>query len=229
MYTNANGDRNTRSPVANDSCYSYPFDAIEQTLFELANADRLRILFKLNEDKQSNLSKIARDLNLIVQEVHRNINRLIEAGFVHKQSANNYSLTTFGRSLLLHLSSLKFLSENNAYFSDHTFGELPLKFVQRIGALDNSRLLESSVAVFEYPRELFDSSHSYVYAIMSEVPLHFIEYAWRALMRGVKMNYLVSHNAVVPRKRHSESEHSKFIELLKMSQLQRRMIEQVQV
>jgi predicted transcriptional regulator len=115
------------------------------------------------------------------------------------------------------------------YFSDHTLGELPLKFVQRIGALDNSRLLESSVAVFEYLRELFGSSHNYVYAIMSEVPMHFIEYAWRALKREVKMNYLVSYNAVLPRKRHIESEHSIFQELLKMSQLQRRMAEQVQV
>jgi predicted transcriptional regulator len=97
MYTGVNSDRSTRSDAANDYSYSFPFDTIEQTLFELANADRLRILFKLHKDKQSNLSKIGRDLNLIVQEVHRNINRLVEAGFVQKQSANNYSLTTFGK------------------------------------------------------------------------------------------------------------------------------------
>jgi hypothetical protein len=84
-------------------------------------------------------------------------------------------------------------------------------------------------SVFEYVRELFDSSHSYVYAIMSEIPLYLIEYAWLAVNRRVNMSYLVSQNAVVPKRRHSESEHSKFQELLKMSQLQRRMVKQVQV
>jgi hypothetical protein len=39
-------------------------------------------------------------------------------------------------------------------------------------------------SVFEYARELFDSSHSYVYAIMSEIPLYLIEYAWLAVNRS---------------------------------------------
>ena len=64
-------------------------------------------------------------------------------------------------------------------------------------------------SVFEYVRELFDSSHSYVYAIMLEIPLYLIEYAWLAVNRRVNMSYLVSQNAVVPKRRHSESEHSK--------------------
>ena len=180
----------------------------------------------------SSLSKIARDLDLIVQEVHRNINRLFEAGLVKKESGSYYFLTTFGESVLLQLSSLKFLSENKGYFSDHTLGELPLKFIQRIeriGALDNSQFLGSSVSIFECIRELFDLSHRYIYAILSEIPMYFIESASQVLKRGVAMKYLIPHNAVLPKNRHNESEHQKFQELLKRSQVERRMVDNVQI
>jgi predicted transcriptional regulator len=135
---------------------------------------------------------------------------LFEAGLVKKESGSYYFLTTFGESVLLQLSSLKFLSENKGYFSDHTFGELPLKFIQRIeriGALYNSQFLGSSVAIFKCIRVLFDLSHRYIYAILSEITIYFLESASQVIKRGVAVKYLIPHNAVSPKKRHSESEH----------------------
>jgi predicted transcriptional regulator len=159
----------------NNSCQ--PFRNIEQTLFEVANAERLSILFKLKEDNNSNknnknnLSNLSKELNIIVQELHRHTNRLLKAGLIQKDSSSGYfSLTTFGNIVLMQLSSLDFVSKNRNYFSDHTLGDLPLKFIQRVGSLVNSQLLTNSVAVFEYQKELFSTSRSYVYTILSQVP-----------------------------------------------------------
>src|SRR5215216_723515 len=149
----------------NNSCQ--PFRNIEQTLFEVANAERLSILFKLKEDNNSNknnknnLSNLSKELNIIVQEVHRHTNRLLKAGLIQKDSSSGYfSLTTFGNIVLMQLSPLDFVSKNRNYFSDHTLGDLPLKFIQRVGSLVNSQLLTNSVAVFEYQKELFSTSRS---------------------------------------------------------------------
>ncbi|MDQ3840529.1 MAG: hypothetical protein M3297_14825, partial [Thermoproteota archaeon] len=155
-----------------------PFGNIEQTLFEVANAERLSILFKLKEqnNNKNNLSKLSKDLNIIVQEVHRHTNRLLKAGLVQKDSSTGYfSLTIFGNIVVMQLSSLDFISKNRNYFSDHTLGDLPLKFIQRVGSLVNSQLLTNSVAVFEYQKELFSTSRNYVYTILPEVPQYLID------------------------------------------------------
>ncbi len=101
-----------------------PFRNIEQTLFEVANAERLSILFKLKEENNKNNFNLSKELNIIVQEVHRHTNRLLKAGLVQKDSSTGYfSLTIFGNIVLMQLSALDFISKNRNYFSDHTLGK----------------------------------------------------------------------------------------------------------
>src|SRR4029079_16273536 len=85
--------------------------------FEIANSERLSILFRLKEEK-SNLSRLSRDLKILVQEVHRNINRLLESGLVKEESASLYSLTTLGETVLGQLASINFISNHKGYFND---------------------------------------------------------------------------------------------------------------
>lgn len=218
----------------NNSCQ--PFRNIEQTLFEVANAERLSILFKLNEDNNSNknnknnLSNLSKELNIIVQEVHRHTNRLLKAGLIQKDSSSGYfSLTTFGNIVLMQLSSLDFVSKNRNYFSDHTLGDLPLKFIQRVGSLVNSQLLTNSVAVFECQKELFSTSRSYVYTILSQVPQYLIDSVMPTIEKGVRLRYILSYNAVLPKKRHDISKHEKFHTLINKEIVQRRMIDNAQI
>jgi predicted transcriptional regulator len=83
---------------------NYPFHRAEKILFELANADRLLIMCKLRDQKKNNLSKLARELGLVVQDVHRNVNRLLEAGLAQRDSTGYFSLTTFGDAMISELS-----------------------------------------------------------------------------------------------------------------------------
>ena len=101
-----------------------PFRNIEQTLFEVANTERLSILFKLKEENNKNNFNLSKELNIIVQEVHRHTNRLLKTGLVQKDSSTGYfSLTIFGNIVLMQLSALDFISKNRNYFSDHTLGK----------------------------------------------------------------------------------------------------------
>ena len=66
----------------------------EHIFFELASEQRLSILFKLTEH-DSKLAELSKDLNVTMQEVHRNLSRLMDAGLIEKDSAGTFSLTTF--------------------------------------------------------------------------------------------------------------------------------------
>jgi predicted transcriptional regulator len=202
----------------------HPFEKTEKTLFELANADRLLILSQL-EKEHNTLSGLSRQLGIVVQEVHRNINRLVEAGLVKKESGNRYSLTTLGYTTLMQLSSLKFVADNSKYFSEHSLGELPAKFIQRIGALVNSSFLDNPVAVFEYQKDLIDSTQEYLYVALPQIPSYLIEYIQLLFRRkGVKLRYVLPLNAVMPRKRHTAAVHAEFYQLLQQGTVQRRMV-----
>jgi predicted transcriptional regulator len=197
---------------------------MEKTLFELANADRLLILSQLEEERNT-LSGLSRQLGIVVQEVHRNINRLVEAGLVKKESGNRYSLTTLGYTTLMQLSSLKFVADNGKYFSEHSLGELPAKFIQRIGALVNSSFLDNPVAVFEYQKDLIDGSQEYLHLALPQIPSYLIEYIQPLFRRkGIKLHYVLPLNAIMPRKRHTAAVHAEFYQLLQQGTVQRRMV-----
>lgn len=202
----------------------HPFEKTEKTLFELANADRLLILSQL-EKEHNTLSGLSRQLGIVVQEVHRNINRLVEAGLVKKESGNRYSLTTLGYTTLTQLASLKFVADNSKYFSEHSLGELPAKFIQRIGALVNSSFLDNPVAIFEYQKDLIDGTQEYLHVALPQIPSYLIEYIQLLFRRkGVKLRYVLPLNAVMPRKRHTAAVHAEFYQLLQQGTVQRRMV-----
>lgn len=223
-----------------------PLEKTEQILFELSSSQRLMILFKLKElaagvgaskarggkekaTSSSSLSSISKNLDLLVQEVHRNTNRLIDSGLITKDSNGNFFLTAFGDMVLNQLSTLSFLAENKSYFLDHKLGDLPLKFVQRTGALKNSTLLDNGVAVFEHQKELFKNTEEYLNIIVSEIPSYLIDLLNQIIEKKIRVNYMIPRNAILPRKRHNESKHEQYHDLLKKDVIQRRMIDYMNV
>lgn len=226
---NRQGYSRSGSNEEQNSLSEHPFEKTEKTLFELANADRLLILSQLREANNT-LSGLSRQLGMVVQEVHRNINRLVEASLVKKESGNSYSITTLGDTILMQLSSIKFLADNNNYFLEHSLAALPAKFVQRIGALVDSSFQDNPVAVFEYQKELIDDTQEYLDVALSQVPSYLIEYVQPTLKRRhVKLRYLLPLNAVMPKKRHTATTHAEFHQLLQEGVVERRMIKSVVV
>jgi predicted transcriptional regulator len=205
------------------------FTNTEQTFIELASSQRLSILFKLSEQNKK-ISNIAKDLNVTIQEVHRNINRLVDAGLVHKGAEGIFSLTTFGRTIIKQISTFHFLSKNKDYFSDHTLGDISIKFIQRIGALNNCDYISGVVAVIELWKQLYNESNEYIYGLLPQIPLELIETAIAKVKeRGIKFRYILPQKAIVPKKRTDLLKASGFYELLKGGLVERKMIDKIQV
>ena len=94
------------------------FSNMEEIFAELASSQRLSIIFMISCQRLK-LSTLAKSLNLTMQEVHRNTNRLLDSGLIEKNSEGVFFLTTFGNAIIKQLSIFDFLASNKCYFSDH--------------------------------------------------------------------------------------------------------------
>ena len=205
------------------------FEESEKIFIELSNSQRLQIINALTNSSM-NLTLIAKHLGITMQEAHRNFNRLMDAGIVNKDSSGSYSLTTFGNTIMTQIPSINFLSKNKNYFSDHYFADLPLKFVQRIGSLDNSKFIQGLVAVIEEIKELYRYSEEYIYGMIPQVPLDVMEVAAKIVKeRKIKFNYILPKNAVVPKKGKDFLYEMNYQELLKNGVVERKMKEDVRI
>lgn len=179
---------------------SSSFISTSTIFFELASEQRLSILFRLSK-QSSKLAKLAKDLDVTMQEVHRNLNRLQDSGLIRKDANGQFSLTTFGTTILLQIPTMNFLSRNKEYFTDHYLGDIPMKFVHRIGALDNSEYIEGLVAVLERWKQIYNSAQEYIYGMLPQIPLELIETLLAVLKQGrIKFNYILSQQTIVPKR-----------------------------
>ncbi|MEM0363947.1 MAG: hypothetical protein QXS25_00045 [Candidatus Nitrosocaldus sp.] len=196
--------------------------------WELAGELRRSILFKLGE-KSMKLSTLAKELDATVQEVHRNTNRLIDAGLVKKDADGMLSLTTYGNSVITQIPSFEFLAKNKHYFEEHTFGDLPMKFIQRIGALNNTELINGVVAVLERWKMMYANAQEYIMELMAQVPLDLIEPLVERVKQGIRFSYIFGYNTIVPKGRREILNRLGWQEYIRKGIVERRMCERVEV
>jgi predicted transcriptional regulator len=132
-----------------------PSDAlpVSDIFTELASETRCDILISLNK-KPSRTSTLARELEITVQDVFRNINRLLEAGLVRRGvdksgGGGAFQLTELGRLVVKQIPYFAVLNKHHKLFEDHTLTDIPQKFVQRIGVLHNCEVIENVTPVLE--------------------------------------------------------------------------------
>lgn len=205
------------------------YEHTEHIFFELASEHRLQILFKLHREK-TKLAKLSRDLDATMQEVHRNLNRLFEAGLIEKDSSGDYSLSTFGNIIIGQISTFSFLSRHQYYFSEHIAGDIPMKFIYRIGSLNKCEIVNGLVAVIERWKKIYEESDEYICAMLPQIPLELIEAILpRIKSQKIKFSYILPQNALVPRKRVDLLNQAGYKDLLKSGEVERRMINRIQV
>lgn len=201
----------------------------EEIFFELASQQRLSIIFDLYK-KKSKLSDLSKDLGITMQEVHRNVNRLQDAGLIEKDSEGIFSLTTFGNTIIKQIPSFDFLSRHKEYFSEHTLGELPMKFVQRVGALNDCELVRGIVAILEFWKQIYRESENYIFEIIPQVPLDLIEpILFNVRERGIRLSYIFPRDVIIPKGRTELLRRLRFDELYSTGRIGRRMVDKVQV
>ncbi len=123
-------------------------NSLSEVFMELAGESRYAILLKLEEQKWRS-AQLAKDLDLTIQETHRNTTRLAGAGLIKKDSDGSFALTPYGRIMVHQLAPFEFLNTYKDYFSEHFPVDLPPKFLQRIGSLRNCELIHGNFAIVD--------------------------------------------------------------------------------
>ena len=198
------------------------FENASENFLELSSHQRLQILFQLLENK-SKASIMAKKLDATNQEIHRNLLRLEDGGFISRVNDGSYILTTYGKTMCSQVPALVFLSKNRKYFELHEFGDVPQKFVLRVGQLSTGEYVKSITKVLETWRHIFESSKKYVYGILVEEPLELIEPVIKRAKAGVKVKSIFSEAANVPKNRKKILDKLGFDDLIKTQQVERKM------
>lgn len=206
------------------------YNKIAANFLELSSEQRIEILYSIKEKPQS-LSKLAETLGASKSEVHRNIARMIKAGLIQKDSSSDYNLTLYGKILSEQIPSMFFIPDNLAYFGNHTFGDIPVKFIQRSGSFSSCIHIKGFVKVVEQWKKIHQNSEKYIYNILSEVPYsdEIIDVIESKLKKNVSVHSVISSGAVVTDDRKNTFEKKNFSKYVKNELLQRRMSDAVSV
>ena len=191
-------------------------------LFELSNEQRMSILQKLffNNAKLSVLSK---ELGVTTPEVFRNLDRLEKAEMIVKLPNEGFAITTYGRGICYVLQSFDFLSKNKKFFQEHHFGNMPKNFVQEIGMLQNGELVNGFVKMTEYCLDIINDSNEYIYGMLVEEPLRFIEPAIKKAKKGVQVKTIFSESTITSKERVPLIKKLDLNDLTKKGRIERKM------
>ncbi len=203
------------------------YDKASENFLELTSSQRLEILFKLLQ-KRTTATFLAREIGVTKQEVHRNFIRLEESGMIEKDKDGKYALTTFGKTMCTQVPSLVFLSQNRTYFEDHTFGDLPTKFIMRAGQLASGKHIKGVSKILEQWKTIYRNADEYIYEILSEVPLDLIEPLIKRVKKGIRFQYIFAENIVVPKGRKALLKKLGFDKLIEKGLVERKMVKSIQ-
>jgi predicted transcriptional regulator len=205
-----------------------PNEGVGSLFFELAGDLRVLMLTKLNQ-KNHRLSQLATELNATMQEAHRNMTRLIEAGLVAKGRDGELMLTVYGRTVVMLMPSYDFLYRNKEFFLDHNLGDLPTKFIQRMGTFQSCEIVHGVMAILQRWKNLYSESEQYIKEIMAQVPLDLIETVSSRVEKGVRFSYIFAANAVVPKGRTQILQKVGWRNFISTGLVERRMLPEVKV
>lgn len=207
---------------------SEPNEGVGSLFFELAGDLRLAMLAKLSQ-KSYRLSVLSSELDATMQEAHRNMTRMIESGLVSKGREGELMLTAYGRTVVALIPSYDFLYRNKEFFMDHSLGDLPAKFVQRMGAFQRCEVVHGVMAILQRWKNLYSESEKHIKEIMAQVPLDLIETVSGRIEQGVKFSYIFGSNAVVPKGRIQLLQKVGWRNFISKGLVERRMVPDVKV
>jgi predicted transcriptional regulator len=199
-----------------------------ELFMELASETRLSILTYLNE-RPAKLSSLSREVNTTVQDVYRNLNRLVEEGLVRRSTDSMFHLTEYGMIVMKQIPDFMFMKENKKFFEDHSLvGVIPDKFLQRIGALYNCKTVSSATTVFQSLKKMQSAATKSLKIIVSQAWPEEGEILIERANHDVEIFSIVGQNTIFP-KNVVENIMPKLSILISKGLMERRMIEKVSV
>jgi predicted transcriptional regulator len=174
------------------------------------------------------MSTLSRILKMSMQDAKRNLDSLLSERLVERGSTGVFSLTTFGSMIVRQIPSMDFLSRNKEYFSDHNFGQIPDKFIHRIGELNDSKFVKGYVTVIEKIKGMYAEAEEYIYGMLPEVSLELVEaIVSKIKTKRILFSYILPEKAIVPKVCHELVKDSNYIQLSHQGLINGRMIKKI--
>jgi len=194
---------------------------------ELAGESRYSILLLL-EEKKWRSAQMAKELNLTIQETHRNTSRLAEAGLIKKESEGSFSLTPYGKILVSQLAPFGFLNKFKDYFTEHFPLDLPAKFLQRIGSLRNCELIQGNFAIVDKWISIVEEAEEYLRIITSQIPPPFFKLWVSRAKKGLNVFLIHGENTIAPKGFKKEFASASIRSLISEGVHKRKMVKKIQ-
>jgi len=160
-----------------------------ELFFELSNEVRMAILEKLGEGDLK-LSRISLELDLPVQEISRQLSRLVKQGLSQKTPNGSYSITPYAEQVLRFMPSMEFLSKNSKYVTNHNLNGIPHEFVMRIGELADSNYVGDVMKMFHMSEKMIQEAEEYVWIMSYQILMRSMKFTEGAVERGVDHKFL---------------------------------------
>jgi len=170
-----------------------------ELFMELASELRCSILMSVSRNP-AKLSYLARELDATVQDIHRNVNRLMDAGLVSRRGEDGkIHLTEYGRLVTKQIPYFNFMKKYEKFFEEHTPGDIPEKFLQRIGALQECEFVRSVSAVMERLKKLESGTKNQLRIMVSQAWAEEGRTIIELSMHGVQVRSIVGKNTIMPK------------------------------
>ncbi|MDE1764755.1 MAG: transcriptional regulator [Thaumarchaeota archaeon] len=202
-------------------------DFFDSLFMELSSESRRSMLSSLDK-KAQRLSALGTTLNMTIQETHRNAARLEDIGLIRRDGKNTFSLTTCGKIALNLLPSFQFLTDSNSHFKEHDIGNIPTKFVYRIGDLLSHEKITGIGPVLEKWKNVIRDSKEYLKIIIQPYPLEVAKEAVHSVTnRQVKFSYIFGENTITPKERSDLLQKNSWDKFIEKGIVERRMLKSV--
>lgn len=198
-----------------------------ELFMELGSESRYAILESLGR-KPAKLSSLSRKLNITVQDAYRNLNRLTDEGLVRRSDGVFY-LTEYGMAVMKLVSNFLVMKKYSRFFEDHSLVDVvPNKFLHRIGALYNTKTVNSATAVFQSLKKMQSSATDSLRVIVSQAWPEEGEIFIDRANHGAKIMVVAGRNTVFP-KNVMEQIVPRIEELVSKGLVERRMVDKVDI
>ena len=200
---------------------------IAEQILELASEQRLEIIIQLSKQK-TRLTEMAQIVDATKPEIHRNFERMTKSGIIQKDNQGYYSLTTIGKALSSQIPLIEFISKNKTALQIHHMDGMPEKFIQRLGALNESQNIKGMVKVLDVWKQIYQNSDSFIYDILNEIPYSsdFVEPLLARVGKGIHVKSIFSHNVIASKER-KKIYVQKFRKLISEGKIERKMKVQI--
>jgi predicted transcriptional regulator len=208
-------------------------ESLKNIFFIFGNEYRLKIIDALFNKKKLTMTKLAVELGTELSTIQNYVEYLLQNEIIEKDQKGNYKLANLTELLVKQIHSFTFLINNQEYFKEHNFGDLPIHFINRISDLSNSTIVRGYPLIHEKICDMYENCTEYIFNIIHEVDyskdiLDLLESKLKNDDKFVTKT-IFSQSPIIPKKYKTIIKNYNFLNFKLNNQIQQKSIDEVKV